>query len=93
MPDLPAVAETLGLEGFEVVAWVAMFGPAGMPKDVVDKLNAAVRKALAKQEVKDKIAGFAAEVSPSTPDELAAFVKDQLASWGKSIKEAGIQPE
>lgn len=93
MPDLPAVSETPGLEGFEVVAWVAMFGPAGMPRDVVDKLNAAVRKALAKQEVKDKIVGFAAEVSPSTPDELAAFVRDQLASWGKSIKEAGIQPE
>jgi tripartite-type tricarboxylate transporter receptor subunit TctC len=52
-----------------------------------------VRTSLAKQEVKDKIAGFAAEPAPGTADELAAFVQAQLVSWGKSIKDAGIQPE
>jgi tripartite-type tricarboxylate transporter receptor subunit TctC len=93
MPDLPAIAETPGLEGFEVIAWVALFAPANTPKDIVDKLNAVVRKALAKQEVKDRIAGFAADVASSTPEELGEFVKEQLDSWGKSIKEAGIQPE
>ena len=93
MPDLPAMSETPALEGFEVIAWVGMFAPAKTPKDIVDKLNAVVRKALAKPEVKEKIAGFAAEPAPMSPDELADFVKDQLASWGKSIKEAGIQPE
>jgi len=93
MPDLPAMAETKGLEGFDLIAWVGMLGPAGMPKDIVDKLNAAVRKALAKPEVREKIAGFAAEEAPGTPEELAAFLKDQLASWGNSVKEAGIQPE
>ena len=93
MPDLPAISETPGLEGFEVIAWVGMFAPAKTPKDIVDKLNAVVRKALAKPEVKDKIVTFAAEAAPSTPEELAEFVKEQLASWGKSIKEAGIQPE
>jgi tripartite-type tricarboxylate transporter receptor subunit TctC len=93
MPDLPAIAETPGLEGFEVIAWVAMFAPAKTPKDVVDKLNAVVRKALAKPEVREKIASYAAEPAPGTPEDLAVFVKDQLASWGKSIKEAGIQPE
>jgi tripartite-type tricarboxylate transporter receptor subunit TctC len=93
MPELPAMAETPGLEGFEVIAWVALFAPAKTPKDVVDKLNAAVRKALAKPEVKEKIASFAAEAAPGTPDELAEFVKEQLASWGKAVEEAGIQPE
>jgi tripartite-type tricarboxylate transporter receptor subunit TctC len=70
-----------------------MFAPAGTPKDVIDTLNAGVRKALAKQEVKDKIASFAAEPLPGTPEELAAFVKQQLVAWGRSIKDAGIQPE
>jgi len=70
-----------------------MFAPAGTPKDIVDKLNAAVRAALAKPEVKDKIASFAAEPAPGTAEELAAFVDAQLVSWGKSIKDAGIQPE
>lgn len=93
MPDLPAMAETKGLEGFDLIAWVGMLGPAGMSKDIVDKLNAAVRKALAKPEVKEKIASFAAEEAPGSAEELAAFLKDQLASWGNSVKEAGIQPE
>ncbi len=93
MPDLPAISETPGFEGFEVIAWVGMFAPAKTPKDIVDKLNAVVRKALAKPEVKEKIVTFAAEAAPSTPEELAEFVKEQLASWGKSIKEAGIEPE
>ena len=93
LPDVPAIAELPGLEGFEVIAWVAMFAPAGTPKEIVDKLNAAVRTALAKPEVKDKIAGFAAEPAPGTAEDLAAFVDAQLKSWGKSIKDAGIQPE
>ena len=93
MPELPAMAETPGLEGFDLIAWVAMLGPAGMPKDMVDKLSAAARKALAKPEVKEKIAGFAAEAAPGTPEELATFIKEQLTSWGNSVKEAGIQPE
>ena len=93
MPELPAIAETPGLEGFEVIAWVALFAPAGTPKDVVDKLNAVVRKALDKPEVKDKIASFASEPAPGSPEDLAKFVREQLVSWGKSIQEAGIQPE
>ena len=92
-PDIPAIAEHPGLSSFEVIAWVGMFAPAGTPKDIVDKLNAAVRTSLAKQEVKDKIASFASEPAPGTADDLAAFVQAQLASWGKSIKDAGIQPE
>jgi tripartite-type tricarboxylate transporter receptor subunit TctC len=92
-PDVPAIAELPGLGNFEVIAWVGMFAPAGTPKPVVDKINAAVRASLAKQEVKDKIAGFAAEPAPGSPEDLAAFVNAQLASWGKSIKDAGIQPE
>jgi tripartite-type tricarboxylate transporter receptor subunit TctC len=93
MPELPAIAETPGLAGFEVIAWVAMFAPAGTPKDIVDKLSAEVRKSLAKPDIRDKIVGFAAEPMASNPEQLGEFVKAQLASWGKRIKEAGIEPE
>ena len=93
MPDVPAMSETPALAGFDLSAWVGMLGPANLPKDVVDKLSAAMRKALAKQEVRDRIAGFAAEASPSTPEEMTAFIKEQLVSWGNSVKEAGIQPD
>ena len=92
-PDIPAISEMPGIGSFEVIAWVGMFAPAGTPKDIVDKLNAAVRAALAKQDVKDKIASYAAEPMPGTSEEFTAFVNAQLVSWGKSIKDAGIQPE
>ena len=83
MPDLPAMAETPGLEGFEVIAWVGMFAPAKTPKDIVDKLNAVVRKALAKPEVKDKIASFAAEPAPSSPEELARIREGPARELGQ----------
>ena len=93
MPDLPTMSETPALAGFELIAWVAMFAPAGTPPEIVNRVSAEVRKALAKPEVKERIAGFAAEATPSTPEQLGVFVKNQLASWGRRIKDAGIEPE
>jgi tripartite-type tricarboxylate transporter receptor subunit TctC len=93
MPDLPTMNETASLAGFELVAWVAMFAPAGTPPEIVNRLSAEVRKSLAKPEIREKIAGFSAEPTPSTPEQLGAFVKAQLGNWGKRIKDAGIEPE
>ncbi len=93
MPELPTMAETPALAGFELVAWVAMFAPAGTPPEIVNRLSAEVRKALAKPEVRERIASFAADVTPSNPEQLGAFVRAQLTSWGKRIKDAGIEPE
>lgn len=93
MPELPAISETPGLEGFEVIAWIALFAPTGTPRDIVDRLNSVVRRGLEKPAIKDKIAGFAGEPAPGSPEDLARFVGEQLASWGRSIREAGIQAE
>jgi tripartite-type tricarboxylate transporter receptor subunit TctC len=93
MPDLPTMAETPALNGFELVAWVAMFAPAGTPPDVVNKLSAEVRRILAKPETREKIAGFSAEPLPLDAQQLGAFTRSQLTSWGKRIKDAGIEPE
>jgi tripartite-type tricarboxylate transporter receptor subunit TctC len=93
MPDLPAMNETPALAGFELVAWIAMFAPAGTPPDIVNTLGAEMRKALAKPAIREKIAGFSADVTPHTPTELGAFVRAQLVNWGKRIKDAGIEPE
>ena len=93
MPDLPTMAETPALAGFQLVAWVAMFAPAGTPAEIVNRLSVEMNKALAKPEVKARIASFSAEVTPSSPEQLGVFVKDQLASWGRRIKDAGIEPE
>ena len=93
MPELATMAETQALAGFELIAWVAMFAPAGTPPDIVNRLSTEVRRALAKPEVREKITGFSADVTPTTPEQLAGFVRAQLASWGKRIKDAGIEPE
>ena len=93
LPELPTMAETPALAGFELIAWVAMFAPAGTSPEIVNRLSVEVRKALAKPEVREKIVGYSAEVTPSSPEQLAAFVKAQLGSWGKRIKDAGIEAE
>jgi tripartite-type tricarboxylate transporter receptor subunit TctC len=93
MPEVPAIAETPGFEGFDLSAWLAIFAPAGTPKDVIHALNAETNKALAKPAIKERIVQFFAELAPSSPEELGEFVKQQLGSWGTRIKEAGIEPE
>jgi tripartite-type tricarboxylate transporter receptor subunit TctC len=90
-PDLPAVGETV--PGFDTVPWAGMFAPAGTPKAVINKLNAEIVKAINKPAVNQRLADIGLAPGPSTPAELDRFVKEQLAAWGKKIKDAGIQPE
>ena len=93
MPDLPTMNETSVLAGFELVAWVAMFAPAGSAPEIVTRLSAEVRKIQAKPEVRARIASFSADVLQSDPEQLGNFVRAQLVGWGRRIKDAGIEPE
>ena len=90
-PELPAVGETV--PGFDTVPWAGMFAPAGTPKAVIDRLNKEIVNAINKPAINQKLADSGLQPGPSTPTELDRFVKDQLAAWGKKIKDAGIQPE
>jgi tripartite-type tricarboxylate transporter receptor subunit TctC len=93
MPALPTMSDTPGLEGFDVTAWVGALAPAGTPRDIVAKLNTEIGKSLAKPEVKARIDGFFADTAPSTPEEFSDYLKQQLDTWGRLVREAGIQPE
>ena len=93
LPAIPAIAETPGMAGFELTSWVGLVGPAGMPPEMVERLNAQLKRTLAKPEIRDKLVGMGAEVVPSSPVEMEQFVKQQLASWGTKIRNAGIMPE
>jgi tripartite-type tricarboxylate transporter receptor subunit TctC len=93
LKDIPTVAETPGFAGYEVNSWVAILGPAGMPRDVVERLNTQLRHSLEKPEIRGKLEDMGAEVVPSTPQELDAFMRRQLENWGKQIRDAGIEPE
>lgn len=92
-PELPTVEETLGLRDFDLSAFAGLFGPANMPKSVVDKLYGAMKQALAKPEVRKKIIAAGAEVVPMDPATMTALVQRSYAIWGKKVTDAGIQPE
>jgi tripartite-type tricarboxylate transporter receptor subunit TctC len=90
-PDLPAVGETV--PGFDTVPWAGMFAPAHTPKAIINKLNTEIVKAINKPAINQRLADLGLAPGPSTPAELDKFVKEQLAAWGKKMKDAGIQPE
>ena len=90
LPDAPTIAES-GFPGFEASVWHAFIAPKGTPPAIVAKLNAEIHKALADPEVKERLAGLGAEVSPTTPQELAALVRTEHERYGKLIREANIK--
>lgn len=91
LPDLPTMAETLS--GFEMVGWFAVFAPAAAPGPVVARLNDEINKALRLEEVKERLSGLGAEPMPGSPEQLASYVREEIAKFAKVIKAAGIQPE
>ena len=88
--ELPTVAEA-GVPGFDAGVWYAMLAPAGTPRDLVMKLNAEILRALQSSDMKQVLARAAIEPVGSTPDELSAFMKAELAKWAKVVREAKIQ--
>ena len=90
-PDLPAVAETL--PGFESSQWWGMFGPAGMPAEVVSRLNAEMRKVLALADVMKRLAADAAEPIGGSAAECAAFLRADYEKWQKVVQDSGIRPQ
>jgi len=91
MPDLPTLQEQ-GLTGYECYTWNALLAPAGTPKPIVDKLNAAINKALADPAVSSALEKAGIDPTPgSTPETTAEFVKAELAKWAPIIKASGAQ--
>ena len=90
--DVPTLQEA-GLKGFDMTVWSAAFVPAKTPKDTVAKLSDLLRAALADPAVRQEFASHGTRSRGSSPDELRAFVKSEMAKWAAAVKTAGIQPE
>ena len=90
--DLPTVSEA-ALPGYDAGVWYAFLAPAGTPRDVVMKLNAEILRAMSSPEVKAVLSRSAIEPVGSSPEELAKFMKSELAKWAKVVREANIQVE
>ena len=90
-PDLPAIAETV--PGVALDVWLGVFMPAGVPKDIVAKVNGDIAKVLGAADVKATLAAQGIEPATSTPDALTATIRDDYARWGKVIRDANIKAD
>ena len=89
-PEIPTVAET-GLPGFEVSVWFAVLAPAGTPREIVDRLNGILVKALRAPDVRERLASQGAEPIANTPEQFTAQMKTDLVKWAKVVKDANIK--
>jgi tripartite-type tricarboxylate transporter receptor subunit TctC len=92
MPDLPTVAEA-GLAGFDAVLTYGLVAPAGTPQAIVERLNAALKAALASEMVGRRLVQDGAEPMPGTPEEHAAVIDREATEWAAAVKLAGLQPQ
>jgi tripartite-type tricarboxylate transporter receptor subunit TctC len=93
IPELPTVNEALGLKDYELIAYFAMFAPAGTPPDVIAKLNNAINVAAQSKEIQEKFASIGFVVEPGTPEALAQRTKLETAKWAKAIHDAKIEQQ
>jgi len=93
VPELPTVNEALGLKDYELIAYFAVFAPAGTPPDIVARLNAAINAAANSKDLQDKFAANGFAIDPGTPEALAQRNARETAKWAKAIREAKIEPQ
>jgi tripartite-type tricarboxylate transporter receptor subunit TctC len=92
LPEVPTLAES-GVPGFDASTVTGVLAPAATPRDVVARLNSILVKILATPVMKERFAAVGAEVQSSTSEELAAYIREDLAQWIKVVKQAGIKVE
>lgn len=88
-PEVPTLAETL--PGLYANAWYGLFVPAGTPKEIVVRLHSEIAKIMTSPDMKEKLAGLGVEAAPSTPEQLATLLRDDLVRWNKIVKDSGAQ--
>lgn len=92
LPDVPTIAES-GFPGFEVQSWFGLAVPAGTPKEIVAKLNAALNKSLAAPEIRQRLNDMLATPAPGSSEDMRQFVNSQMQSWREVVKASGAKAE
>ena len=90
LPDVPTVQEG-GVPGYEVLAWQGFVGPAGIPKPIVERLNAELRRTLQSPDVRERLAIMGAELGTSSPEAFGKLLRDEIEKWSGVVKKAGIK--
>jgi tripartite-type tricarboxylate transporter receptor subunit TctC len=92
LQEFPTIAEA-GLPGFEASGWAGMVGPANLPRDIVQRLNAAIVDTLKQKDVIERMLKDGAVPAPSSPEEFAAYLRSELRKWGEVVKIANVKAE
>ncbi len=92
LPDVPSVNEQ-GFSDFDDLTWTAFFAPAGVPQDLVNRLNSEINRALSAPDVKQRLAQLGLEWRGNTSGEFAAFLRDEVQKWSRAVKESGAKAE
>ena len=91
MPGVPTIAETI--PGFELLSWLGLFAPAGLPLDRVNKLNETLKTVLLEPNFRKQLVDQGNEVLPSSPQEFSEFIEREAVRIGVLVQTAGIRPE
>ena len=92
LPDVPTMIEA-GLSGFDASLYYGLVAPAGTPRPIIDKLNKALRDALASDEVKKQLGNDGTEITPGTPEDYADFIDKDEKKWSQLVKTSGVEQE
>jgi tripartite-type tricarboxylate transporter receptor subunit TctC len=92
LPDVPTVAES-GIPGFDASLYYGLAAPAGTPRPIIDKLNKALRDALASDEVKRQLGNDGTAITPGSPEDYAALIDEDEKKWAQLVKASGVEPE
>jgi tripartite-type tricarboxylate transporter receptor subunit TctC len=90
LPNVPTVAEA-GVPGYDAVIWLGIMAPTNTPKSIVDRLNAEIRKVLARADIKDSWKKQGAETLDMSPEKFGEFLRGDIEKWARVVKEAGIK--
>jgi len=92
LPDVPTVNEQ-GFSGFDDLTWTAIFAPAGVPSDIVNRLNSELNRALSAADVKERLGQLGLDWRPNTPGEFASFLRDEVQKWAKAVRDSNAKAD
>jgi tripartite-type tricarboxylate transporter receptor subunit TctC len=92
LPDVPTVNEQ-GFSNFDDLTWTAFFVPAGMPQELVNRLNSEINRALAAPDIKERLAQLGLEWRSNTSGEFAAFLRDEVQKWSRAVRDSGARAD
>jgi tripartite-type tricarboxylate transporter receptor subunit TctC len=92
LPDVPTVNEQ-GFSGFDDLTWTAFFAPAGMPQELVNRLNSEITRALSATDVQERLAMLGLEWKANTSGEFAAFLREEVQKWSKAVRDSGARAD